>query len=953
MPTDAQLTQKLKEEHALFRSENDIPAADIGIITRYWPNTGREWISSVAEWILTNHATVTNPMVNGRVRDGVWSLVRVFVDYLETGQPAVFEVLRKGTGLTLTNLNLERSCRKYEDGSRFEMVATLPALPNPNSRTGTTYRIDGINYDLETCTFSGFVVTSTRKYQHVPRHVVHSDAFHTVEEEQHLGCKYYSGNYHSDSGGLSIPEEQTTVGTIIKINISQSDHCCFDISITWDTAISSVSRASERSDALHVDEVTRREIVSSNEEWKDPTTLEATDGKILSVEHTPSASGKTDQKETTATPQNQQRKSVKISHRGKTTVELNTEANAESGTLVDPEALSLSADEHVTKELDHEPTKAGNTRQRMIEHVPQYQHRYTEYLTRYGLACEWWGVNATEEEYNAVVSEAALDATTRNQVQSTSNESDLIDYSITKVPYQVDYTTIEGMIAAESCSMSRRVWFYPKQESREAMRHIIPTSIGSGWLYEYDPRQRDDLLWDIWIRATLTKYRHVNKYVVRDDAREKVEREMHLGAKSGGWSGWQNDSGGGLSIPTPTVSGNTRIDVDVVKRDSCVSDITITSTTIKDMPSTGGGHHHLANYTVDKHTHNDAETATPVTNAIVDVDNVPNEWGKYRTSKRQETGTAGEVPEVTTGSVLEERRVTGGKNQPAPYNPGPGAKGTITGASNTINRYGLFDGHEEHRKGLPADIPESTSGSEQIEIKQSGQRNADAVENPGQGAAGTINHARNNLNAYGLFDTDLTVEVAHAKEYLGVVSGSQLVEVTTDSEDNATAVYNPGVGAKGEITHASNALNRHGLFNARKSVEKATEGKIDQFTSFASEDRIVKTTRVVNSKTIPTVSAPGAGKERRIQGQLNRFSLIDYVDDEAEQKVPNGGKSITWTVKGGNVVFRNIILAHYYDHKLYYTRTVPSLSGNYGQGTSVSYAGNGMWRVHKVMHDVR
>lgn len=57
------------------------------------------------------------------------------------------------------------------------------------------------------------------------------------------------------------------------------------------------------------------------------------------------------------------------------------------------------------------------------------------YLTRLGTVSWWWGINATASQYNAVVSTAALDATTNNSLFKRLNDYGLIDYTITKSPY--------------------------------------------------------------------------------------------------------------------------------------------------------------------------------------------------------------------------------------------------------------------------------------------------------------------------------------------------------------------------------------------------------------------------------------------------------------------------------------------------------------------------------------
>lgn len=94
------------------------------------------------------------------------------------------------------------------------------------------------------------------------------------------------------------------------------------------------------------------------------------------------------------------------------------------------EAVQSGVDKSVQVSVDEYGLLSAN----VVTQTPTYLHDSGSYATNDGTVFWWWGINASTEEYDAVITTAALDASTSNSVTKRKNKYGLIDYSVVKQP---------------------------------------------------------------------------------------------------------------------------------------------------------------------------------------------------------------------------------------------------------------------------------------------------------------------------------------------------------------------------------------------------------------------------------------------------------------------------------------------------------------------------------------
>ena len=215
---------------------------------RYIPGVRMEDFDALMAYLAANPTHVgLSVSQNSQDRDGTWTHVLCWVEDLE-GEPALFELLQKGVGLTTAWLDSGEDCRYDVDRKYYVDVLTLPALPANDEDAGITYRMGQVSYDRESARRTAYVEKRTRLYQKIDAY--ESDVQHGAVNvrSEHLGVK--TGDVTaSGTSGSAVGLQSMTVDQGIRKRRARSRNADCTQDIVEDSTTSKPLSATAMRDA--------------------------------------------------------------------------------------------------------------------------------------------------------------------------------------------------------------------------------------------------------------------------------------------------------------------------------------------------------------------------------------------------------------------------------------------------------------------------------------------------------------------------------------------------------------------------------------------------------------------------------------------------------------------------------------------------------------------------------
>lgn len=263
-------------------------------------------------------------------------------------------------------------------------------------------------------------------------------------------------------------------------------------------------------------------------------------------------------------------------------------------------------------------------------------------------------------------------------------------------------------------------------------------------------------------------------------------------------------------------------------------------------------------------------TAAGSDGEIVDSSARKNDAGKFDISVSKKTAVEKTATHASGGGLVSEQ-VTIVRNGSMPA-PGTGGAGIITDVSASINEFGKIDSRASVRTAKVASGV-AVSGGPLVQVTEEFVRNAQVPASPGAGGIGTIQDVSNSHNEFGLLDTRKTTQVAVESPLITSVHGGPMVRVETQERKNSTA-QNPGQGAAGTINDLSQGVNQFGRVDWQKTTRTAIPFSTPLIATggdaFSTEESRTDY-NLPNAAAIP----PIAGKVVRASASVNEFALVD------------------------------------------------------------------------------
>jgi hypothetical protein len=248
----------------------------------------------------------------------------------------------------------------------------------------------------------------------------------------------------------------------------------------------------------------------------------------------------------------------------------------------------------------------------------------------------------------------------------------------------------------------------------------------------------------------------------------------------------------------------------------------------------------------------------------------------------------------TDGGPLATAEHTEQANAEAVPTIGAGAAGTNVSGRVDLNRFGRFDWNKVIETAVTPAAVSWTDGGPLVSSDHTEQMNAVAVPTIGAGTAGTNVSGRVDLNRFGRFDWNKTIETAQTPAAITWETGGVLEKTARTRQMNAVAVPTIAAGAAGTLVSGSIDLNRFGRFDWDKAEEVAQKPTVIGWTDGGP---LVSTAhaRQMNDTAGPTIAAGAAGSNTSASVDLNRFGRFDWTTATETAQTPS---AITWTDGG-------------------------------------------------------
>jgi hypothetical protein len=282
-------------------------------------------------------------------------------------------------------------------------------------------------------------------------------------------------------------------------------------------------------------------------------------------------------------------------------------------------------------------------------------------------------------------------------------------------------------------------------------------------------------------------------------------------------------------------------------------------------------HRHLAKV--------DAPASSPgliynATNSFNDDDGTYDGRIEAMRAKRVDVGLV--VEGVT---ATERRHVEQSANRMTPVVVSEDAAGYVYDASNTLNRFGLYDSQRRVREARGLEVGRLRVGSGVlVATYQDQELNRLAPLAVTTEEAGYVYEAGNRVNEFGLYDVDLRIRTA--TENSGTMARLKVRDsaLSADWEDqarNARAPLQVTESAIGYVYDASNTMNEFGFYDARKTVRaaKSWNAAALRVVSGVLEETSLGVAK--NAAAPEAAPAAAAGSIYEIVSRGNDFGLYD------------------------------------------------------------------------------
>jgi hypothetical protein len=287
----------------------------------------------------------------------------------------------------------------------------------------------------------------------------------------------------NQAAAVSPPASQTA-GSIVTRQNSKNEYALFDVETKTRTA-AAVSNA-EQDKTINVYE-TQSRVQNRNQVNAESLPVSQTAGSIVEVVDRVNEFDRHDATITTRTAAAVSNAEQEKTITGDETVARVLNRNQVSGGTL-PTSLTAGTIVEMLNRLNEFNRYDVNTTTR----TATYQHLEYSWEDRLGTAYVYWGRNATESEYNSILSTAALTAATNNNISKTTNRFGLIDYVITKQPYGTGTPGIGESSQSGTSTAIQYGYIYDGTEKRNVRKkRTVSTAWTLSWFTTYSAAFND------------------------------------------------------------------------------------------------------------------------------------------------------------------------------------------------------------------------------------------------------------------------------------------------------------------------------------------------------------------------------------------------------------------------------------------------------------------------------
>ena len=286
-----------------------------------------------------------------------------------------------------------------------------------------------------------------------------------------------------------------------------------------------------------------------------------------------------------------------------------------------------------------------------------------------------------------------------------------------------------------------------------------------------------------------------------------------------------------------------------------------------------------ADRTSETETHTEADVspdASPISGKIVQTTEQPTEFGKKRTSRTVVTPLAQTVTHDSEDSAARSTERTVATNANAKADAPTAAAGEVTRAQSRENEFGKFDNTVEVVTAKAQTTTHlSTSRADQTAervVEQNAAAKADATA-----VAGKVVNAQSRENEFGRFDNMVeTITPVNQTTTSGEVRADQ-ASVVVENTQAAAAETTPPTRTAGELVRVQNKETEFGKFATRKETITAAA----QTTTYLAETRADQTVDTVKARNAAAKADATAvtGKVVRASSAENEFGRFDNQVD--------------------------------------------------------------------------